>query len=213
MEYALPLFLWFTVNLAATISPGPAFAMTVRMAIAHDRRAGLWFSLGLGAGVGIMMALVISGLSYVLASSAFVFNIIKYAGAAYLVYIGIKAIRARKNNAADANADETVVNVPIRNFSAFKQGLITNCLNPKALVFFMAVATQFITPATPLLVIIGFGIIAIVLEAGWFAGVTLVLTDPRIKGVFMSISHWIERACGTLLIGLGIKLALTKVLP
>ena len=191
--------------------------MTVRMAMAHDRHAGLWFSAGLGIGVGILMAVVISGLSYVLASSALLFHAIQYAGAAYLLYIGVKALLARPHNqTADDHQQPEKVIAGVRSISAwkaFQHGVITNILNPKGMVFFAAVATQFITPDTPMFLIALFGVMAMIIETTWFALVTLVLTAPVIKARFMGIAHWIERACGTLLIGLGIKLALTKVLP
>lgn len=211
MELFLHWLLWFSINLAAVISPGPAFAMTVRTALAHDRRAGIYLAMGLGGGVAIILVLIIFGFALILSKSSLLFSVVKFAGAGYLIFVGIKAIRAKKKteNAIVENEPATV-KTPLSRKKAFGMGVLTNALNPKALLFFTAFFTQFVTPATPWFMIIAYTLTAIILEAAWFALVALILTDNRIKQRFLSIAHWVERGCGGLMIMLGIRLAFTK---
>jgi RhtB (resistance to homoserine/threonine) family protein len=206
------LTLWLilaSVNLAATVSPGPAFVLTVRSALTHNRRAGLLTALGLGLGITVHVTIVLSGFAVLISSSALLFDLLKYAGAAYLAYIGIKGVLAKKRSARNI-ADGLEPVKTISDVQALRIGILTNLLNPKAIVFFAAVYAQLITADTPWQILILFGLTSMIIESGWFSIVTLVLTDPRVRDKFFGISHWIERVCGGLLIALGIRLALSK---
>jgi RhtB (resistance to homoserine/threonine) family protein len=202
---------WASINLAATISPGPAFAMTVRTALAHNRRAGVVQSIGLGLGVAVHVALISCGLAALMRTSAVAFEALKYAGAAYLVYLGGKALRAKKKTPEAAGQDIASAPQPASDGQSLRVGFLTNLLNPKSMVFFSAMFTQFLSGQTPWRVILALGATSTIIEACWFSVVTCVLTTPKIKNHFLSVSHWIERVCGALLVGLGLKLALSKV--
>jgi RhtB (resistance to homoserine/threonine) family protein len=210
-EFLLPWLALAAVQLAATISPGPAFAMTVRNATVHGRAAGAMTAIGLGQGVGVHVILVLTGISILLTKIPFLFMAIKYAGAAYLIYIGIKALGAKPKEAETINPNEKPKN-PNRNLWSFMtQGFMTNLLNPKAWVFYAAVFSQFITPETPLAIMILYGFTDVAIETVWFTLLSVFLTHPPIRARFIAISHWIERICGGLLIALGVKLALSKL--
>lgn len=199
-----------SVQAAATISPGPAFVVAVRNAMAYDRRTGIFTAFGLGLGVGVHVLVVLCGLAVLLQHYTFMFDLIRYAGAAYLIYIGAKALMSRakpKAVSTDAVAPERV---GISARKAVSIGFLTNLLNPKAVVFFTAVFTQFIGPGTPISVMALYGVTSVVIEIAWFSGVAVVLTDRRIKERFMGAVHWVERTCGGLMIGLGIKLAFSR---
>jgi RhtB (resistance to homoserine/threonine) family protein len=197
-----------SVNLAATLSPGPAFILTVRNALSYNRPLGMMTAMGLGLGIGVHVAFVLGGIAVVIAKSVILFNLIKYAGAAYLVFIGAKAVLAKKSD--NANPNIQTAQKPLTAFGALRMGFLTNVLNPKAVVFFTAVYAQFITVDTPPQILVLFGLTSVLIEAIWFSIVTFILTNPRIKNAFLGISHWIERVCGGLLIALGIRLALSK---
>lgn len=197
------------VNTAATMSPGPAFAMTVRNAMAYDRRAGIFTAMGLGAGVGVIAFLVLFGFAAVISQSAMLFNAVRYAGATYLIYIGGKALFA-KQRSVDSEPRETQRAKAMTDLTAFKSGLFTSLLNPKGIVFFTAVYAQFLTPGMPWPVLVLYGFTTMVIETVWFSMVAAVLTNSLIKGRFLRFSHWIERLCGGLLLALGIRLALSK---
>ncbi|MCB1681761.1 MAG: LysE family translocator [Rhodospirillales bacterium] len=214
MEFILKWLLMASVQAAATISPGPAFVLAVRNAVTYDRRAGLFTALGLGAGVAVHVMVVLGGLAVLLQHYTYVFDVIRYAGAAYLIFIGSKALISRRQ----AKAEEPEVlpegvlssRAVVSGRKAFSMGFLTNLLNPKAVIFFTAVFTQFIGPGTPVSVMALYGLTSVVIEITWFSGVAVVLTNPGIKERFMGAVHWVERTCGGLMIGLGLKLAFSR---
>lgn len=213
MEFFLQWVLMASVQGAATISPGPAFVVAVRNAMAYDRRAGIFTAFGLGLGVGVHVLVVLCGLAVLLQHYTFLFDFIRYAGAAYLIYIGGKAIFTKRKQASSSEA--AVEAAPqtrssISGRKALSIGFFTNLLNPKAVIFFTAVFTQFIGPGTPLSVMALYGLTSVVIEILWFSGVAVVLTDRRIKERFLGAVHWVERTCGGLMIGLGLKLAFSR---
>ena len=210
MEFFYKWLALATVQGAATMSPGPAFAMSVRQTLAHDRRTGILTSVGLGIGVGIHVLFVIMGISVLISKSVMLFNIIKYGGAAYLAYIGIKGLMSKKaapdtsKNAAQTQEKKKSVSA----LKAIQTGILTNVLNPKAVAFFTAFYAQFTTVETPIEILALYGLTSVIMEMGWFSLVSIFLTTPKIRAKFISFKHWIERVCGGLLVALGIKLAM-----
>jgi RhtB (resistance to homoserine/threonine) family protein len=196
-----------SVNLAATMSPGPAFAITVKSSIAHGRRGGLMTVLGLGVGILIHVSLVLGGVAVLISNSPLLYNILRYSGAAYLFYLGVKAWL--KKPAARTDEKEIIAaHEKISDFGAFRIGAVASILNPKSLVFFLAVYSQFVAPGTPWHILALYGLTSIVIEIAWFSVVAFILTDPRIKRRFLAFSRIIARVCGGLLILIGIRLVL-----
>ena len=192
------------------MSPGPAFVFTISRAVRYGRTKGILASVGLGLGILAQVTLALTGVSFLISQSDVFMNIVKYAGAAYLLYLGVKSIRARKRPAPDLSVDVKKGEAEVHPLAAVFQGFLTNALNPKAFVFFTAVFAQFITPETPLWIHFLYGGTCVVFETLWFSGVVVFLTNSAINRRFMGIVHWIERVCGGMLIGLGLRLALVK---
>ncbi|MBX2834209.1 MAG: LysE family translocator [Micavibrio sp.] len=212
MEILITWLLFIAVQLAATMSPGPAFAMSVRNSMSFGRKGGVMTALGLGLGVGFHTVLVLGGLALVLSQSVILFQAIKYIGAAYLVYVGFKALRAKAPNVSDIPKAKDELDY--RHISAFKaiwMGLLTNALNPKAVIFFTAVFTQFISPDAPLGIMVLYAATVMIVEAGWFSLLAVLLTHEKVNRKVRAAGHWIERVCGGLMVGLGVKLALSKI--
>lgn len=192
----------------AVIAPGPDFVIAVRNAILYSRKAGIFTAAGFALGVCVHIFYTLVGIAAVISQSIVLFSLIKYAGAAYLFYIGFKALKSK-----GFQADSTDSAPEKRNLSAGQalwSGFLTNLLNPKATLFFLAIFTQFIGPQTPLAAQMFYGLSCALMTFGWFSLVTLVLTNPRLKSIFLRASRWIDRICGTLMIGLGLRLAFTK---
>lgn len=229
MEFLAKWAVLASVQLAATMSPGPAFVISTRTAVKHGRAQAVFNALGLGLGIGVHIVLVLAGLAFVIAQSPLGFTIVKYAGAAYLMYIGTKALigvykshKAKKLEALDGavSVNEAVASEnPVPEELQFKRknafhfilaGFLTNALNPKAVVFFTAVYTQFVDPQTPVEVMALYGLTSMVIEFLWFSAVGIVLTTPAVKAGFMKIMNWVESICGGLMIALGVKLILSK---
>jgi threonine/homoserine/homoserine lactone efflux protein len=123
--------------------PGPAVLYIVGRSIGQGRNAGLVSALGIGVGTLIHTAAAAVGLSALLVSSATAFSVVKYLGAAYLVYLGIQRLRSKESLAAvsDTSAPQATL------ARVFSQGIVVNVLNPKTALFFFAFLPQFIDPA------------------------------------------------------------------
>ena len=208
MELFLAWILFASVQLAASMSPGPAFVVAVRNSMAYGRKVGICSALGLALGVLAHVGFVLLGISYLIAKSVLLFSFIKYAGAAYLIYIGIKALRSGKSSKSSDVAEGGMGGKNITLGKAISMGLFTNLLNPKAVIFFTAVFTQFIDPSTSFSVQLLYGVTSGAIEFLWFSAVAIVLTNHSIKRKFMGVMHKVERLCGGLMIALGLKLAL-----
>src|SRR5580693_7352699 len=122
--------------------PGPAVFYIVGRSIGHSRNAGLVSALGIGVGTLIHTLAAAVGLSALLVSSATAFSVVKYLGAAYLVYLGIQRLRSKQSLAA---SDTTAPQATLAR--VFSQGIVVNVLNPKTALFFFAFLPQFIDPA------------------------------------------------------------------
>ena len=134
-----PLFI--AAALSLLLIPGPAVLYIVTRSIHQGRKAGLVSMLGIHLGTFFHIGAAALGLSAILLTSAVAFSLIKYLGAAYLIFLGITALRA-KNNGIDENR---VTRASLR--SIFSQGVIVNALNPKTALFFFAFLPQFVDPA------------------------------------------------------------------
>lgn len=136
--------LLFFVTAAAILLaiPGPAVLYIVSRSIGHGRNAGLVSALGIGVGTLVHTTAAAVGLSALLVSSARAFSVVKYLGAAYLIFLGIQRLRSKASISAEAKADVR------RNSLAriFGQGIVVNILNPKTALFFFAFLPQFIDP-------------------------------------------------------------------
>jgi RhtB (resistance to homoserine/threonine) family protein len=197
------------IHLLAVASPGPDFAIVVRESVAHGRRAGVFSALGVGCGIFIHVAYSLLGIGLIVSQSIVLFNALKWLAAAYLFYIGIKALRAKPVSAADAELNRFEGVRSAR--SAFAAGFVTNGLNPKATLFFLSLFTVVINPHTPLAVQAGYGVYLALATALWFCLVAQLFSHQRVRAGFAKLGHWFDRLMGAVLIGLGVKLAFTEL--
>lgn len=191
----------------AVISPGPDFVLTLRSSLTYSRRAGLYTAFGIGVGNLVHVTYSLIGIGAIISQSILLFNILKWIGAAYLVYIGIKSLGAKKQPQSLTDLHRTKT---ISRWMAFRIGLLGNLLNPKATLFFLALFTQIIQPETPIGVRAIYGATVATLALIWFASVAVLISQPGVKRLFQSVSHWVERLTGAVLIILGVRLAIAK---
>ena len=136
------LFLLFlAAALALLVTPGPAVIFVVTRSLQHGARAGLMVTLGLSCGGLVHVLVAVVGLNAVVATSAAAFNVIKLAGAAYLLYLAFQALQARNRTPVSGGQGA----VPLREH--FLDGFVVNVLNPKPAIFFFAFLPQFVDPA------------------------------------------------------------------
>lgn len=201
------LLAYLTASIAIILAPGPAQALVLARTLSEGKKAGVMTAIGLNAGTLVHAVAAALGLSAILATSALAFAVVKYLGAAYLVYLGLKALLAKEEASTSANPAGSSPG------QAFSKAVITGILNPKVALFFLAFLPQFIDPqrgSVFLQFLVLGGILAIldilyeaVLAAfagtlsGWLAG------SPR-------LALWRHRITGGVLIGLGVRLALAR---
>jgi len=195
------------IHFLAVASPGPDFAIVLRHSISYGRKSGLWTSLGIGAAIFVHIAYCILGLGILISKSIIAFNIVKYLGAAYLIYVGLGAIRAKPMQLEEANSDEEKI---LSSYKSFWVGFITNVLNPKATLFFLAVFSVTVSPETSISIKIGYGVWMAFVTTIWFSGLCLLFSKTWVRKTFKKFGHWFERSMGLVLIALGVRLALVR---
>ncbi|MEH6493750.1 LysE family transporter [Halopseudomonas sp.] len=196
------------VHLLAVISPGPDFAVVIRNSVSSGTRAGLLTAVGVGGGIFVHVAYSLLGIGLIVSQSVWLFNLMKLLAAAYLLYIGIRALQAKPQSATPAEQEATAKQMTAR--QALLQGFITNGLNPKATLFFLSLFTVVISHDTPLPIQAAYGIYLAVATGAWFCLVALLFSRPSVRRGFNRMGHWFDRLMGTVLIGLGLHLALSQ---
>jgi threonine/homoserine/homoserine lactone efflux protein len=204
-------YLLFVVSsVVLALVPGPDMAFMLARCIAQGRRAGILAALGFNLGSYLYLAAAIVGLSAVLATSTTAFNIIKWLGAAYLIYLGISAILSKSgpfviNGNAKANGSGA---------SIFWQAVITDVLNPKVAMFYFALLPQFVDAGaghpTLQLILLGVTVGMVCLSIN----LLLIVCSAKLTEVLRrneSVSKWLQRGMGAVFVGLGLRLAAQKV--
>lgn len=203
---SIPLFIIACVLLI--ILPGPDTAIVTKNTVVGERKGGMQTMLGSCVGLSIHTVAAVAGLSAIIVKSALAFTILKYVGAAYLCYLGVRTLmnmRAKKTE-----VDEELL-VEAKGGSYFKQGFITNVTNPKVAVFFLTFLPQFLAPgAEAFWSFLVMGIIYTVLTFAWFFFYVVLLDRIRNFMKRPSTQASIEGITGLVLIGFGIKLAFEK---
>lgn len=189
-------------HLLAVMSPGPDFAMVVRQTLAHGRRTGVWTALGIGSGITFHVAWAMFGLGWVAARYPVVLDTLRIGGGAFLLWMGVGALRARP--AAPVAADAVPAGGEPAAGRSFAVGLLTNLLNAKAMLFFVALCSTVITAGTPGSLRIALGAWMAITTAAWFSLVAWTLGHAGLRRALQAQAHWIDRAMGLLLVGLGL---------
>jgi RhtB (resistance to homoserine/threonine) family protein len=195
------------IHFLAVASPGPDFAIVTKNALAHARKAGVWTAAGVALGLGVHTAYSLLGIGLIISQSILLFNIIKYVGAAYLIYIGIRAILAKKHVETGSQDHSDVRNISAS--AAFMQGFLCNVLNPKATLFMLALFTQVIDQSTPLIVQGMYGAYMSIATFLWFSTLASVFSMHHVRSVIRRVQHRIEQCMGVFLVALGLKVALS----
>lgn len=192
----------------AAVAPGPDFAMVVRQSVVFGRRAGLFTSLGVGSALLLHASYTLAGLGFLVAHSLVAFTVLKWAGCAYLIYVGVKTWAAPAPSVGPDTAALPAVAMSDRR--AFALGFLTNALNPKAVLFFLSLFSTLIGAQTPLAVQGFYALSMAVLLVSWFTLVTLFLTGRAVRDALARFGRWFNRVTGALLICLGIRIALQR---
>ena len=193
--------------------PGPDTVIATKNTLEIGRTGGLQTVLGTCCALLIHTMAAVIGLSAIIVKSAVLFSIFKYVGAVYLLYMGVKAIWSLKKNEIATDADELKVN-KYEHTSCFRQGFLTNILNPKVAVFFLTFLPQFVnTEKSTFPQFLLMGLTYALLTAIWFLLYIYLINHIRIYMRRPTTQKFIQGISGVVLVGFGIKLALEKVHP
>ncbi len=209
MESSSYWLLFLSAAVAINISPGPDMLYMLSKTISQGRKIGIASSLGVCSGALVHVFAAAFGLSAILATSAAAFAVVKYVGAAYLIYLGVQALRSK-----GVSFDIPVSKQGHATFwKAFRQGALIDILNPKVAIFFMAFLPQFVRPELghPSMQILLLGMIVILVAVCVEA--FIVLTAAKTTNCFRRnrrMATLLDRISGSVLIGLGIRLALVE---
>ncbi|MBB1488588.1 LysE family transporter [Oceanospirillum sp. D5] len=211
MDLIQGLLIISSIHLLAAASPGPDFVLVSQQTLSHGRKTGFLCSLGIALGLSIHILYSSFGLAAVIASSTTALWAIKILGGSYLIWLGIKGLKARamNDNRLDhqVNASENGAQNNVRK-SALKtvaMGFLCNALNPKAPIYFVSLFTLVLSPDMPLYQLAVYGIWMMMIQMGWFSTVVMILSNPTINQKFQRISHWIDRVLGGAMVAMGIK--------
>jgi RhtB (resistance to homoserine/threonine) family protein len=197
------------IVLVAAMAPGPDFAIVVRQSVASGTRSGMAAALGVGTGVFVWAVSAAIGVAALLAASAVAFTIVKVVGAAYLLYLGVRALRSASRR-TDAPEPTDSAGRPESVWTSFRQGLITNVLNPKAAAFFVALMPQFVGSDSAYASTLLLAAVAGATAVGWFCVLANLVGALRRVFERPAVRRIIDAITGTALVGLGIRLAATS---
>ncbi len=198
-------FLMLTlIHFLAVISPGPDFAIVIRQSISFGRKTAIITSLGIGAGISMHVLYTLLGIGFIITQSEMAFMLAKIAGASYLTYLGLNLLFSKAKTAESA---QIKVDIDKNHHKrAFMLGFMTNLLNPKATLFFLAIFTTIVSIDTPLAVQTIYGFWITITTALWFSLVSFFFSHHKVRAKFVSHGYLFERVMGIVLLIFAVKL-------
>ena len=208
-QYSLEFLTIAGVHLLAVASPGPDFAVVLKHSVSYGRRAAMLTSIGIGLGILVHVAYSLLGIGILIQTTPGLFQLLSYAAAAYLLYIGVGALRSKPKDNVDP--DNAVLSKhAISDKKAFWVGFLTNGLNPKATLFFLSVFAVVVSVDTPNQIKLLYGVYLAGATALWFCGLSYCLSSEQVRQFLNHKGFWFDRLMGAILILLAIKLALPE---
>jgi threonine/homoserine/homoserine lactone efflux protein len=197
--------LWQLLGLAGVlllgfISPGPNFIAVTSITMGGTRRAGLLAGLAMGLASATWTLMAVVGMGAVLKASPAVLLVLRYAGAAYLIWLGVKLVLGARGPMPAPVQDAA------HGLHAFRRAYLVSMTNPKALAFYASVLTVIMPPHPPLWFSVALVAIAGLVSAGWYCAVALGFSHPRVLAGFARAKFWIEGAMGLALMAIGARL-------
>ncbi len=200
----------FIAFIAATILlalfPGPNMALIIANSVAHGTRFGFWTLLGTSAALAVQLAVVALGMTTLLTAAGYWFDLLRWGGAIYLIWMGIQAWRAA---APGTDGDVDAAATPPRPRAAVARGFLVSITNPKTLLFFGAFFPQFVSPAHALAPqLLGMSLVFLAIVAG-LDSLSAAIAG-RLRGAIIRQGRLPNRICGGLLVGAGLGLAAAR---
>lgn len=200
----MELHLWLSlvaICIMGALSPGPSLALIVKNTMAGGAKAGYASSISHGLGVALYAAITCTGIGIILVQSPMLFSIIQYAGAAFLLYLGISALLSKKQQIDLEEHSEPAQS----KVNAWRDGFLIAFLNPKLAIFFLALFSQFVdADATMMQKVIMTATVGGI-DAIWYCIVTFALSRGPVINKLKANSHIIDKVTGTFLVALAAR--------
>ncbi|MBF9002324.1 LysE family translocator [Vibrio nitrifigilis] len=198
-------------GLLIVVSPGADFVLVFKTSALQGRKAGVLTALGIGLGVCVHVTYSVIGISQLVQHNVWLFNLIKYLGAGYLVYLGVKGLFQSKFHLAVPSKGDLHSNTS-KARTAILQGFLCNLLNPKTMLFFLSVFSQLIAnqPNGETVYVIVYGVYIALLHSLWFTAVAYWLTSATVSTWMTRFGHRINQLCSAVLISFGVLLTLNR---
>jgi len=202
------LLVFIGVSAIVIVVPGPDTAVVTKNILMHGRRAALGTSLGVSAGLSVWTLAAAVGVASLVRASEVAFTTLKLIGALYLVWLGVQALMAARHAAAGDQGADASARPAMTALGGFRQGLLSDLANPKIGIFFTSLLPQFVDAGHPVLLpFLALGAVFVLMTALWlfaycvlFSRAAETMQRPRVRAA-------LDRVMGTVLIGLGLRLA------
>ena len=193
------------ICLIGAMSPGPSMALIIRNSIKYGRISGILFSLGHAIGIGIYATVSVLGLQFILINNLLLFNAIQFCGSVFLLILGILFLRDTAHNLSLENEQ--------KNVNSFMQGFAISILNPKILIWFAAIFSQFIEISSTNFVKLAMVLIASSIDGLWYIILTIVVTGFGLKQFLEHNTNIIQKISGVVLISISIIILYKTLSP
>lgn len=206
----IDLSVWATIALmhfVAVVSPGPDFAIVLKQGLQKGLIPALWTSFGIAVAILLHVSYSILGVSLLIRNTPMLYQALLYVAAAYFIYIGVSALRSQ---AATTPPQESQVVARSSWYKAFGLGFLTNGLNPKATLFFLALFTVALPSSTTLPTQIFYGIYLAIATGLWFCFLSFITNIQKIRTAYQHKGYWFDRIMGVVLIVMAIFLLIQE---
>ncbi|MYM59689.1 LysE family transporter [Vibrio sp. OCN044] len=200
----MEIFSLAILGILIVISPGADFILVLKNSLNQGRTAGIWTALGVSLAICVHISYSMLGISYLISQNEWLFNLVRYLGSAYLIYLGIKSIfyASDKFEAIEENHQE------VATWRYLVQGFLCNVLNPKTMLFFLSIFSQVISldSGNNQWALI-YGVYMVALHGIWFGIIAVLFTSNTLQTRLKRVKKRLNQACGTGLLALGTLLA------
>lgn len=195
-----------SIHVAAVMTPGANFLVVTQNTLAYSRRTGLLSVLGVITGSSLFISAGIIGFAAIVSQSPVIYSLIRLVGAAYFVYMGYGLLRRKPRLAAQTS--EPTKAQEISTTRAYRSGLLTAISNPAAALYFLSLFTSLIPATSTLPEKALAGVMLVSITLSWYALVTLVFSNERVRGLYRRAEVWMNRGFAVLWLALALKLLL-----
>ena len=193
------------IGLLIVISPGPDFVLVLKNSINSERSSGILTACGISLAIGVHISYSMLGVSYLISQNEVIFTAIKYAGAAYLIYLGVKSILTANDKLKKIEGNA----ITVKPSQYLIQGFICNLLNPKTMLFFISLFSQLISSDhSANNYVLLYGLYIALLHGIWFSLVSVFFTSKALQKHLTKIKKRLNQACGVGLISFGVLLSI-----